>query len=87
MIFIFSVVVSVEARAIALPAAFILVLAQRRRLSRNGKPARWEAECVLAGLHGAARRRGVRGNRSRRPSTGAKGYRKWFRRQDDHAEG
>jgi hypothetical protein len=78
--------VSVLGRApAALPAALVLVPAQRRGLPRDGEPAGREAQRLLARLRGGRRRRRVGGHRAGRAAARAQGHRQRLRDQDHHA--
>ena len=78
--------VSVFGRApAALPAALVLVPAQRRGLPRDGEPAGREAQHLLARLRGRRRRRRLGGHRARRAAARAQGHRERLRDQDHHA--
>ena len=78
--------VSVFGRApAAVPAALVLVPAQRRGLSRDGEPAGREAQHLLARLQGRRRRRRVGGHRAGCAAARAQGHRERLRDQDDHA--
>ncbi len=69
----------------ALPAALVLVPAQRRGLPRDGEPAGREAQHLLARLPGGRGCRRLGGHRAGCVAARAQGHRQRLRDQDHHA--
>ena len=69
----------------AVPAALVLVSAQRRSLSRDGEPAGREAQHLLARVRGRRGGRRVGGYWAGCAAAGAQGHRERIRHQDHHA--